>query len=193
VSSPQGESQQIADFFAKCDGPDAGIRLDARWTSACFGVTAEAAAMKNPAWRQGEPEPTSSRAPLSGIVPKSRRKVILVVDADAIARAQLVHALERQDHQVYQAADGLEAAELAAVIPRPDLIVTESVMPRVDGFTLARIFRAHSDLRRVPIVFLSSRCGPADVTRGISAGARMYEAKPVHLDTFLGKLEKILG
>jgi CheY-like chemotaxis protein len=124
--------------------------------------------------------------------PFTGKKTILVVDDDAGVRATLVRALAGRYH-VHQAADGAEAAELAARIPAPSLLVCDVVMPRLDGFTLAKVFKSHPLLRHVPIMFLTSRSGPNDMVRGIGLGARQYVLKPFNLSDLLAKIEKIVG
>ena len=124
--------------------------------------------------------------------PAQGKKTILVVDDDAGVRATLSRALAGR-YEVYQAADGAEAAELAARIPPPSLLVCDVVMPRLDGFTLAKVFKSHPLLRHVPIMFLTSRSGPADMVKGIGLGARQYVLKPFNLGELLAKIDKIVG
>jgi DNA-binding response OmpR family regulator len=134
----------------------------------------------------------SSRPPPPVPQPSDARKTILIVDDDPSVRATLARALSARYH-VYQAADGAEAAELAARIPPPSLLVCDVVMPRLDGFTLAKVFKSHPLLRHVPIMFLTSRSSPQDMVKGIGLGARQYVLKPFNLGELLSKIAKIVG
>ena len=95
------------------------------------------------------------------------RKTVLLVDPDASMRARLACALEAH-YDVIEAKDGMEAVEMAATIQPPAMIVTENVMPRVDGFTLAKVLRQNPVMKKVPIMFVSVAEQPA----GRDAGAR---------------------
>jgi DNA-binding response OmpR family regulator len=136
----------------------------------------------------------SSRPPpaRSDVAPAPAVKTILVVDDDPGVRATLARALSTQ-YEVYQASDGAEAAELVARIPPPSLLVCDVVMPRLDGFTLAKVFKSHPLLRHVPIMFLTSRSSPQDMVKGIGLGARQYVLKPFNLSEVLAKIAKIVG
>ena len=136
------------------------------------------------------PRPDGESRPPS-IAPRSH-KVLLVVDDDAITRSAIRREFER-DYEVYEAADGLAAAELCATIPPPSLVICDVTMPRLDGFGLAKIFKSNPILKLAPIVFLTGRASAMDVTRGIQAGARHYIIKPFAMTDLRAKVTKILG
>jgi CheY-like chemotaxis protein len=119
-------------------------------------------------------------------------KAILVVDDDPVTRAALVKALAGK-FEVHEAADGLAAAELAGRIPNLALLVSDVNMPRLDGFALARMLKAHPTLKRVGIVFVTSRAAPQDVMRAMSIGARHVVTKPFSAIELAGKLEKMVA
>jgi len=119
------------------------------------------------------------------------RKVILVVDDDAVMRTNLRRALE-QFYDVVEAKDGMEAVELASKIPPPAMLVCDVVMPRVDGFTLAKIFRGNPVMKKVPIMFVSSRNSPQEVTHALVLGACQYVPKTTPVTQIVEKIKKIL-
>ena len=133
---------------------------------------------------------TSSRPPTSAV--RVVQKSVLVVDPDPAVRAVLVSALSPH-YIVYEATDGLAAAELASQIPTPSLLVCDVVLPRLDGFQLAQIFKSHPLLKGVPIMFLSSRTGATDMMRGISLGAKQYVTKPFKVSDVVARITKIVG
>jgi CheY-like chemotaxis protein len=120
------------------------------------------------------------------------KKVILVVDDDASMRTRLRSGLE-PFYDVLEAKDGMEAAELAAKIQPPAMIVCDVVMPRVDGFTLAKIMRSNPVMRKVPIMFVSSRNSPQDVTQALVLGACQYVLKSVPIGDIVAKIRKIVN
>ena len=123
---------------------------------------------------------------------RAGRKTILIVDDDAAMRTRLRAALELY-YDVLEAKDGMEAAELAAKIQPPAMIVCDVVMPRVDGFTLAKIMKANPIMKRVPIMFVSSRNSPQDVTQAMVLGACQYVLKSVPISDIVAKIRKIVA
>jgi len=99
---------------------------------------------------------------------------ILIVDDDAHIRQVLAFALAKAGMKTSEAGDG-EAALSAVERERPDLIVLDINMPRMDGLEVCRRLRANGDL---PILFLSSRDDEIDRVLGLELGADDYVVKP---------------
>jgi CheY-like chemotaxis protein len=78
---------------------------------------------------------------------------------------------------VLEAADGLDALEQARR-ERPDLILTDVSMPRLDGFRLAERLRVDERTREIPVIFLSGEVGQSNAQRARSLGAVAYWTKP---------------
>ena len=119
------------------------------------------------------------------------KKTILIVDDDASMRARLKEALE-VFYDVIEAKDGMEAVELVAKIAPPAMIVCDVIMPRVDGFTLAKILKSNPLMKRVPIMFVSSRNSPQEVTQAMVLGACQYVLKSVPISDIVAKIRKIV-
>ena len=120
-----------------------------------------------------------------------RRPRILVVDDEADMRAMLDAVLRRAGFEVEQAPDGQDA--LRAVLARPpDLVVTDILMPRVDGWELCRRLRADRRTARIPIIFLSLRNGAADRTYGLELGADDFLAKPFDTRELTARVQAVL-
>jgi DNA-binding response OmpR family regulator len=124
--------------------------------------------------------------------PSDSARVVVVVDDDSDIRAMLVRALG-MTYTVYEARDGVEARELLDLIPAPDAIVCDIMMPRMDGLELAKSLRKDNALHRVPILFLTARGSPLDVVSGINAGARHYVTKPFKIAEVLAKVGAMTG
>jgi signal transduction histidine kinase len=121
----------------------------------------------------GAREDTSSLQPLAPS-PSSAR--ILLVDDNADMRDYLTRILSKHV-QVEAFADG--AAALAAAQERaPDLVLTDVMMPGLDGFGLLQALRAGPQTREVPIILLSARAGEESIVEGLEAGADDYLIKP---------------
>jgi PAS domain S-box-containing protein len=101
---------------------------------------------------------------------------ILIADDNADMREYL-HDLLAPYYVVETVADGEEA--LAAIARhRPDLMLSDVMMPRIDGFALLRAVRADESLRSIPLILLSARAGEESRIEGLAAGADDYLAKP---------------
>jgi DNA-binding response OmpR family regulator len=104
----------------------------------------------------------------------------------------LVRALGMQ-YTVYEARDGVDAKALLEIIPAPDALVCDIMMPRMDGLELAKSMRKDATLQRVPILFLTARGSALDVITGINAGARHYVTKPFKIADVLAKVAVMTG
>jgi DNA-binding response OmpR family regulator len=90
---------------------------------------------------------------------------------------QYLYRLLAERYQVDTVADGEAALGTARTRP-PDLVLTDVMMPRVDGFELLRGLRADPRLRDVPVIMLSARAGEESRVDGMDAGADDYLVKP---------------
>ncbi len=123
--------------------------------------------------------------------PKANRRRILVVEDDEAIARMLLKVLGTR-YAVDHAGDGNQAIAMATKVP-PHLIMMDVMMPGLDGFAAAKKLRALPSMRAVPIIFLTAKSAPADVVKGIQAGARHYLTKPFKVDDLLAKVKKSLG
>jgi DNA-binding response OmpR family regulator len=120
--------------------------------------------------------------------PSEEAQVVVVVDDDPDIRAMLVKSLGAT-YTVYEARDGEEARGLLAVLPTPDALVCDVMMPRLDGLALAKVLRKTPGFERVPILFLTAKDSPLDLFAGINAGARHYVTKPFKVAEVVAKVK----
>jgi two-component system response regulator MprA len=114
---------------------------------------------------------------------------ILVVDDDRAVRDSLRRSLQYNGYDVDVAADGAEA--LARVpAARPDAIVMDVMMPRLDGLEATRALRAAGN--EVPILVLTARDAVGDRVDGLDAGADDYLTKPFALEELLARLRALI-
>lgn len=115
-------------------------------------------------------------------------KRILVVDDDPKILKALDQALRKEGYEVYRAADGEEALQMAHDM-EPDLIVLDIMLPKLDGFEVAAKIRA---LNNVPILILSARGEEMDKVVGFNVGADDYLTKPFRLSELVLRVRAIL-
>ena len=113
---------------------------------------------------------------------------VLVVDDDPHIRQLLVFALEKAGLGAHEAPDG-EAALVSVAQARPDLVILDINMPRLDGLEVCRRLRAQGEL---PILFLSSRDDEIDRILGIELGADDYVVKPFSPREVVARVQAIL-
>ncbi len=102
---------------------------------------------------------------------------ILVVDDSVTTRTLEKNILEAAGYTVELATDGQEALNIMVTSGLPDLIISDIVMPRLDGFGLTRRIKDDERTSHIPVILVSSLDAPEDKTRGIDAGADAYIIK----------------
>nr|WP_037082242.1 ATP-binding protein [Neorhizobium vignae] len=138
--------------------------------------------------------PTPSISPAEGtptvglLVPTGH---VLLADDNADMRAYVERLLSISGFTVETAADG-EAALDAARLRRPDLIVSDVMMPRLDGFGLLSRIRADGELKDTPFILLSARAGEEARLEGIGAGADDYLVKPFSARELVARIAALI-
>jgi signal transduction histidine kinase/DNA-binding response OmpR family regulator len=128
----------------------------------------------------------------SAKAPDSLVEHVLLADDNADMRQYLERLLTQNGYDVTVVADGIAALE-AARERKPDLVVTDVMMPRLDGFGLLREFRADPKLATVPIIVLSARAGEEARIEGMQAGATDYLVKPFSARELVARVQASLG
>ena len=116
-------------------------------------------------------------------------KTILVVDDDRAVRDSLRRSLEFNDYRVETATDGSEAISKIQTL-RPDAVIMDVMMPRVNGLEATRMIRASGN--EIPILVLTARVAVSERVDGLDAGADDYLTKPFALDELLARLRAML-
>ena len=143
-------------------------------TSPRATAAAPPTALVSEAWRWLEPvtdEATGPVGPAAEVVAR-----ILVVDDNADMRAYVADLLSDR-YEVTTAADGLEALERIEH-DLPDLVVSDVMMPRLDGFGLLERLQADPRTTSIPVIMVSARAGEEGTVEGLEAGAADYLVKP---------------
>ncbi|MCW2898372.1 MAG: DNA-binding response regulator [Streptosporangiaceae bacterium] len=118
-----------------------------------------------------------------------RRARVLVVDDEPAVRESLTSSLVFEGYEVVEAVDGMAALE-GIDRQRPDVVVLDVLMPRMDGLTACRRLRAQGCT--LPVLMLTARDMVGDRVTGLDAGADDYLAKPFELDELLARVRALL-
>lgn len=117
---------------------------------------------------------------------------VLIVDDNADDRRILRYTLEHHGCEVTEAKDGQEGLELAKAL-KPELIVSDALMPRMDGFEFLRMIKMDHELRSIPFVFHSAvYTGLKDSELALSLGAETFIGKPMQPEELWEELASIL-
>jgi len=116
---------------------------------------------------------------------------VLVADDDAWILRMVATVLEKRGYSVETAVDGDDA--MARAIARvPDLLITDVMMPKMDGWTLVRNLRARVELGMLPVIFLTALSSEDDRIRGFRLGADDYVTKPFRFEELDLRVAKTL-
>ena len=147
--------------------PAERLRASTATSSTSLATAAEAYVSEALAWLPAAPEAAAPRPDLPRV---------LLADDNADLR-EYARRLLAEHYEVHVVADGQAALEAAHEL-RPQLIVSDVMMPRLDGFGLIRAVRADPQLRPIPIILLSARAGEEARIEGLDRGADDYLVKP---------------
>ncbi|HMB92904.1 MAG TPA: ATP-binding protein, partial [Rhodothermales bacterium] len=115
---------------------------------------------------------------------------ILIVEDNAEVRGFLRKHLEATYH-ILEAADG--AAGLAAAREaQPDLVISDVMMPEMDGYALCRALKADERLRTIPVVLLTAKAGEAETVQGLESGADDYIVKPFSMSELKARVATLI-
>jgi len=127
-------------------------------------------------------------------------KKVLIVEDNEDNRELVVKVLRNKGYEMVQAADGEEALE-KAVAERPDLILLDISLPKLDGYEVAKRLKSMEEFQEIPIIAFTAHAMKGDREKVIVAGFEGYSSKPINVRelpeqvrSFIrGKRESILG
>lgn len=117
---------------------------------------------------------------------------ILVVEDSGMARKLVVDALVKEDYFVFEAVDGEEAVDLIREI-RPNLVLLDLILPKLDGYEVLDIIRKNDDFKKIPVIALTSRDALFDKLKGKMRGTDEYLTKPVKTGELVNKVAEHLA
>src|SRR5450830_1963714 len=118
---------------------------------------------------------------------------LLIVDDDPTSLKLLRTQLESEGHAVFEAHDGVDAL---AVLERQrvDAVISDVLMPRMDGYRLCHEIRKHTQLYDLPIIiYTSTYTSPGDEKLALDVGADKYLKKPVSVEIIIAALHEVIA
>ncbi len=115
---------------------------------------------------------------------------VLLVEDNELNRNMLSRRLQRRGFDVITAEDGVEALELARR-ERPDIILMDMSLPRMDGWTATARLKQDPELANIPVIALTAHVMLEDREKALRAGCDEYETKPVDFKQLLRKIERL--
>lgn len=120
----------------------------------------------------------------------NKKRILLVEDeTDLVEMVKL--RLEANGYEVLTAYDGQEALEKARR-EKPDLIVLDLMLPKIDGYKVCRMLKFDEKYKNIPILMFSARAQDSDKKLGEEVGADAYVTKPFEPEILLGKIKELL-
>lgn len=123
---------------------------------------------------------------------RDQRHLIMIVDDSVTVRKVTTRLLERQGYDVITAKDGVDAMEKLETA-RPDLMLLDIEMPRMDGFEVTTLVRRHELHYQLPIIMITSRTGEKHRERALSLGVTQYMGKPYQEVELLDSIRRLLA
>lgn len=119
-------------------------------------------------------------------------KKILIVDDEANIVLSLEFLMEKAGYMVYVARNGEEALEAVDEV-KPDLILLDIMMPKVNGFDVCQQIRANPDYQDIKIIMLTAKGREVEITKGMSLGADSYIIKPFSTRELILEVQRVLN
>ena len=117
---------------------------------------------------------------------------VLIIEDEAPIRKNLARMLTAEGYRVITAPDGVNGIVIARE-QRPDLILCDILMPRMDGYEVLAALRSETETAAIPLIFLTASADKEDRSRGLASGARDYVTKPFKLAELLAVVRKHAG
>jgi CheY-like chemotaxis protein len=117
---------------------------------------------------------------------------VLVAEDDEDIRLMMLTLLRMKGYQTAEARDGQETFDVARVL-RPDMILMDLQLPRLNGFAVARLVRQTETLRAVPIIVVSAHDPAKHRNLALAAGCNAYVQKPIDFDSLDGMILNLMS
>ncbi|MHB1586229.1 MAG: hybrid sensor histidine kinase/response regulator [Acidiferrobacteraceae bacterium] len=129
---------------------------------------------------------------LEATEPEDHTPIVLIVDDSLTVRKITGKHLQKRGMKVMVAKDGIDALEQLRE-QKPDVMLVDVEMPRMDGFELTRTVRGNADTRDIGIIMITSRAGTKHRDHALKLGANMYMSKPYLEDDLVANIQTLLN
>ncbi len=116
---------------------------------------------------------------------------ILIVEDSPTQQKDLQNILESHGYRTRTSMNGNEALDFLNN-NRPDIIITDIIMPEMDGYELCRRIKSDDKMKNIPVILLTVLCEPADIFKGLACGADNFVTKPYREEYLLSRIEYIM-
>lgn len=116
---------------------------------------------------------------------------VLIIEDDAHIWKIIEYKLKKEKHDLIWASDGLKALEILETY-RPDLIISDIMVPYMDGIQILKKVKANDELKDIPVIMLTSKAQEADIVKGLELGAQDYMSKPFSPAELILRVNKVL-
>jgi len=120
-----------------------------------------------------------------------KKKKVLIVDDEPDIVETIKFNLELENIECIEAYDGEEAL-LKAKKERPDLIILDIMLPKINGYKVARLLKFDESFKHIPVIMLTARAQKKDIELGEETGADEYVTKPFEMDELVKMIRKYL-
>ena len=124
---------------------------------------------------------------------EQQTKIVLVVDDTASMRDNLCNLLAIYQHQFFAARDGHEALAFLLSHPKIDLVISDIMMPKMDGLTLLREIRKHYTRSQLPVILISGQLDRSLKQQALAYGASGFFNKPFDVTEFMSTVNAQLA
>jgi len=119
------------------------------------------------------------------------RKKILVVDDETSLVDLLLIRLEANGYETFAAYDGQEGLDKARSL-KPDLIILDLMLPKLDGYRVCRMLKFDEKYKHIPVIMFTARAQESDKKLGLEVGADAYIVKPFEPEILLSKIKELI-
>ena len=126
---------------------------------------------------------------MENIVVEKDKKTILVVDDEENIRELLVFNLQKEGYNTLEAQDGITAVDMA-LEKKPDLILLDVMIPKLDGISVCKKIRYALNISNIPILMISAKDSESDKIVGLEMGADDYITKPFQIREVMARIKK---
>jgi twitching motility two-component system response regulator PilG len=181
------EWEQALDFIHRAVKSDPQKPFYSDQLNSLLGIMA-AAGMDTAVPEKTAPDPSSPTVVSEN---GTEAKTVLVVEDSSTTRKVITITLRQQGFDVVEAKDGVEALDRLSDL-RPDLILLDIILPKIDGYRVLSVVKENPELKKIPVIMLTSRDGLLNKVKGRMAGSTAYLTKPFEPRKLVETIEKVL-
>ena len=120
-------------------------------------------------------------------------KLVMLVDDSAVLRKITVFNLKKHGYSVVEATNGEEAIQRLSEGVKPDLMLLDIMMPKMDGFTVLKKLKENEEWKNIPVIVLTAKGGEEDEKSALSLGATRVMTKPFSPVQLIQEVKRVIG